>query len=94
MKDPEALAVLDECCRRMNVRKRPDLFESIEVNSPALHGLFRPRLLLPRGFTTGFSAKELRFVFLHELAHLKRRDLLLNWIMALLQVIHWFNPLV
>jgi hypothetical protein len=33
-------------------------------------------------------------VFLHELAHLKRRDLLWNWLAALLQAVHWFNPLV
>jgi bla regulator protein BlaR1 len=36
----------------------------------------------------------LRFIFLHELAHLKRLDLPLNWLFAVLQVIHWFNPLV
>lgn len=72
----------------------PALLETIEVSTPALHGLFSPRLLLPRGFTGRFSPAELRFVFLHELAHLKRRDLWLNWIIALLQVGHWFNPLV
>src|SRR5439155_14936998 len=31
---------------------------------------------------------------LHELAHLKRRDLWLNWLIALLQILHWFNPLI
>ena len=70
------------------------LLESCAVGSPALHGLFRPRLLLPVGFAANFSTVELRFVFLHELAHLKRRDLLMNWAVVLLQVMHWFNPLV
>jgi hypothetical protein len=76
------------------MRTKPTVLESIEVSTPALHGLFRPKLLLPRGFTTRFSAAELRFVFLHELAHLKRRDLWLNWLMAVLQLAHWFNPLI
>jgi beta-lactamase regulating signal transducer with metallopeptidase domain len=88
------IAALDDCCRQLKVRTRPMLLESSEIKSPALHGLFRPRLLLPKGFIDQFSRAELRFVFLHELAHLKRRDLLANWVMAALQIIHWFNPLV
>jgi len=36
----------------------------------------------------------LRYVFLHELGHLKRGDILVNWLMALPLVLHWFNPLV
>lgn len=89
-----AIAVLDDCCLRLRLCKPPMLLESREVGSPALHGLFRPRLLLPVGFTGRFSPAELRFVFLHELAHLKRRDLPVNWVMVVLQIIHWFNPLV
>lgn len=92
--DPTVLAILKECCLLLNLRATPILLESVEVTTPALYGLIRPRLLLPRGFLTRFSAAELRFVFLHELAHLKRRDLWLNWLMAALQVVHWFNPLV
>jgi beta-lactamase regulating signal transducer with metallopeptidase domain len=46
------------------------------------------------GFLRSFSTEELRFVFLHELAHVRRRDILMSWLMALLQVVHWFNPLV
>jgi hypothetical protein len=88
------MAVLAECCERLGMQKRPTLLESIAFSSPALHGLFRPRLLLPKGFAERFSPAELRFVFLHELAHLKRCDLPLNWVMVALQVMHWFNPLV
>ena len=94
LKDPEAIAALEECCERLRVRSKPMLLESVEVKSPALHGLLRPRLLLPKGFTAEFSRAELQFIFFHELAHLKRRDLLLNWMVAALQVVHWFNPLV
>ena len=51
-------------------------------------------MLLPTGFARKFSATELTYVFLHEVAHVKRRDLPVNWLLALLQVMHWFNPLV
>lgn len=91
---PETLNLLHACCDEMDVRRAPLLVESATVRSPALHGLFRHRLLLPQGFARTFSAEELRFVFLHELAHVRRRDLLLNWLMTALQIVHWFNPLV
>src|SRR5439155_22452485 len=33
-------------------------------------------------------------VILHELVHVQRRDVLLNWLLILVQGLHWFNPLV
>jgi hypothetical protein len=50
--------------------------------------------LLPVGLTRSFSQEELRYVFLHELSHIKRRDILTGWLMTALQILHWFNPLV
>jgi hypothetical protein len=35
-----------------------------------------------------------RYVFLHELAHFERKDILINWIIMLVQILHWFNPIV
>ena len=92
--DPVVLRILDECRLRMGVTKALRIVESDMVATPALHGLLCPRLLLPHRFSTQFAASELRFVILHELAHLKRHDLALNWIVALLQVLYWFNPFV
>lgn len=54
----------------------------------------RPRLLIPYGIINKLSEEEKRYVFLHELAHLKRKDNLINWIMVLVQALHWFNPIV
>jgi len=92
--DSLVLAHLRECCQQMGVAARLAVAESPAVASPVLHGFMRPRLLLPAGFTAAFPVKDMRYVFLHELAHVKRRDILLGWTMALLQMIHWFNPLV
>jgi TonB family protein len=38
--------------------------------------------------------ERLRYILLHELAHLKRHDILTGWILAFLQAMHWFNPLI
>ena len=78
----------------MRVRSVVALRETPLVKSPALFGVFRPRFLLPPGLIRDFSPAELRYVFLHELAHVRRQDVAVNWLLTLLQAVHWFNPFV
>jgi len=92
--DPNLQKVLDDCRREFGLSRRVGLWETDAVKSPALFGLVQLRLLVPRGFGAQFAGGELRYVFLHELAHVKRGDLWLNWLVTALQIIHWFNPLL
>jgi beta-lactamase regulating signal transducer with metallopeptidase domain len=92
--DEQVLNLLEDCKQQMCVCVPVTLVETTAVDGPCLFGLLRPRLLLPPGFTHRFSHDELRYVFLHELAHVKRHDIFLGWLTALLQILHWFNPLV
>src|SRR5215471_1419947 len=92
--DSAVLNLLEDCKQQMGVHAPVTLLETNDVGSPALFGFIRPRLLLPVGLIQNFSLAELRFVFLHELGHIKRRDILFGWLFALLQIVHWFNPLV
>ncbi len=92
--DAAVMNLLEDCKQQMGVRVPVTLIETGEVGSPALLGFVRPRLLLPSGLTRSFSPVELRFVFLHELGHVKRHDILVCWLMTALQILHWFNPLV
>jgi beta-lactamase regulating signal transducer with metallopeptidase domain len=92
--DRRTIALLEESRRVMGTRRAPVLVETDAVDSPALFGLLRPKLLLPTGLIRRLDESELRHVFLHELAHLRRHDVLLNWLAALLQILHWFNLVV
>ncbi len=94
VRNAEALQVLQECIDILKIRQRINLIETDEVESPAVYGLFRKRLLLPETILERFPREEIRYIFLHELAHLKRRDLELNWVVGLLQLVHWFNPII
>jgi len=76
------------------VRRAIRLIENGRVQSPAIMGLFTPTLLLPDEVREKFDARELRFIFLHELAHLKRGDVMVQALIALLQILHWFNPVL
>jgi beta-lactamase regulating signal transducer with metallopeptidase domain/Tol biopolymer transport system component len=92
--DQSTLELFEECKAQMGVQTLVAAVPSDRIASPALFGFVRPRLLLPRQMLDTASRDEMRYVFLHELAHLKRHDIYLAWVASLLQVLHWFNPLV
>jgi beta-lactamase regulating signal transducer with metallopeptidase domain len=58
----------------------PRLLISAAVSSPALSGFLRPILLLPPEFPGELTSREARLVLVHELIHLRRWDLPLNWV--------------
>lgn len=88
------LDVLEECKDRVGVRAAVQVIATREVAGPALCGWVRLRLLMPAGTLAERDRRSLRHIFLHELAHLKRHDLLVGHVAALLHVLHWFNPLI
>jgi beta-lactamase regulating signal transducer with metallopeptidase domain/ankyrin repeat protein len=92
--DAGLLAIASAARAEIGLRCPLRLIESSKVGTPAVMGLFRPTLLLPIGVRGRFSDAELRFIFLHEFAHLKRGDLTIQWLIALLQILHWFNPVL
>lgn len=92
--DSYILDLLQQSKAVMRVRAHVLLVESDQVRSPALSGIRRPRILLPTGLLERLTTDEIRFLFLHELAHVKRADIGMNWILAAVQVLHWFNPAV
>jgi beta-lactamase regulating signal transducer with metallopeptidase domain len=93
-RDERICRILEESRRALGVWKELSVIEHPMIGSPALFGLIKPRLLLPLELNSRFSDAELRHIFLHELAHLKRRDLWTNWLLIITQALHWFNPLV
>ena len=92
--DGSTLGLFEDCKALMCVVTPITLVETGVIKSPTLFGFVRPRLLLPPGLISGFTREELRHVFLHELAHIKRHDILIGWLTLGLQIVHWFNPLV
>ncbi len=62
--------------------------------SPAVCGLIRPVILLPRSLVDDLTPAQLRAVLLHELAHLRRGDVWVNCAQALLQLVYWWHPLL
>jgi bla regulator protein BlaR1 len=92
--DSKSLAMLKECKEKMKISNNLKIIITDKVKSPSLFGYFQPRLLLPVGIFNKLNDTELTYIFMHELGHLKHHDVGISWLMTLLQVVHWFNPLV
>jgi beta-lactamase regulating signal transducer with metallopeptidase domain len=88
--DKQILEVLSGCKQQMGITKQIPVYISPCITTPFLHGIFKPRIVLP---DIKLSADELQSVFLHELTHWKRRDAWWKSLMLLINAIHWFNPL-
>lgn len=59
----------------------------------AVHGWLRPELLIPDDLAERFNVAQIRGMLLHEMAHVRRRDVLWTWLALGLCALHWFNPL-
>ena len=88
------LELLEDCKNQLGLQTVIGIVETDKVRTPCLFGYLRPRVLLPEGILDALTSDELRYVFLHELAHLKRHDILVGWLMAAVQILHWFNPAI
>ena len=83
-----------ENCHKMRMNCQPELRVSNKPGSPCLIGVVRPVIMLPSAVLQSCSAEALNAALLHELAHIKRRDLLWNWLPALAEVLFFFHPLM
>lgn len=79
---------------KAGIRTPVPVCESDRVQSPCLVGWFCPKLLFPRGLLDELTESELQLIIWHEIAHICRRDIPMNWILAAVEALHWFNPLV
>jgi len=64
------------------------------IAAPVLVGIVRPMILLPPAALTGWSPDEIEMVLLHELAHVRRWDNLVNLAQRLVESLLFFHPAV
>ncbi|NLE37957.1 MAG: hypothetical protein GX621_08020, partial [Pirellulaceae bacterium] len=86
--------VFEAARRELGVRRRVELLASPLRVGPAVAGSLRTKMILSETLFDVLSADELRLVFLHELSHVRRHDLLVQHLWTLAKMLHWFNPAV
>jgi beta-lactamase regulating signal transducer with metallopeptidase domain/protocatechuate 3,4-dioxygenase beta subunit len=86
--DPDVRALCAELASRMDVGA-PEVLRSPYLFSPCLDGIRRPAILLPAD-----GDEDLHDTFVHELAHLARRDGLWNGLRRISTALVWMQPLL
>ncbi len=93
----ELLQLTDALCARCRVRRAVRVRTGGKQHpgiGPAVFGVLRPTIVLPTAIAERWPLDDIEPVLLHELAHIRRRDLLLNWVQMVVQAFYFFHPLV
>ncbi|WP_394582168.1 BlaR1 family beta-lactam sensor/signal transducer [Cytobacillus firmus] len=94
LRNNRLLSLFEHCKHKLRITKSIFVGESSLVKTPMTFGLFKTYVVLPRHFDQWLSEKDIEYIFLHELTHYKNKDFAVNYLMVILQILYWFNPLV
>jgi beta-lactamase regulating signal transducer with metallopeptidase domain len=92
--DGHLSALLESCRLQAGMRRQVDLLVADFEIAPALTGILKPRIIVSQTTLDSIGPHEFRWLFRHELAHVRRHDVLLQRFWSLACTLHWFNPLV
>jgi bla regulator protein blaR1 len=92
--DVEWRIFVQKVAARMGIKKPVHIWLSGLVTSPVTIGYIKPVILLPIAAINHLSTQQMEAILLHELAHIRRHDYLLNLFIRFIQAILYFNPFV
>ncbi|EKS8376386.1 methicillin resistance protein [Bacillus thuringiensis] len=92
--DEQVTTVFNRCKQSMKMKKAVSLRLAGKIASPTVFSFFRPKVLLSKKHMKVLNEQQLQYVFYHELAHIKRNDVAVNWMMYSLILLNWFNPIL
>jgi len=84
---------LFEIADRLGLAEAPQLVQSHQVKMPFATGFLKAVIVLPTE-STEWSYERRCAVLIHELAHVKRRDLVGHLVGGIACALYWFHPLV
>jgi beta-lactamase regulating signal transducer with metallopeptidase domain len=85
---------LEDLQRIAGVKQRVRWVAAPWLKSPVVCGVFQPRIVLPPDLCADRPASQIRWILLHELAHIQRRDSVVVLIQQILQILFFFHPVV
>jgi len=91
---PALVARFEALQQRLGIRRAIRYCECHLLRVPAVIGFFRPIVLLPVRALTGLSAEQLEAVIAHELGHIKRFDVAVNFFQVIAETLFFFHPAV
>lgn len=78
----------------LRIDKKVRIYLSSYIDVPATLNFFKPVILLPVAAFTQLTPHQVESIILHELAHIKRNDYIINIVVSVIETILFFNPFV
>jgi|GEM_PF-2801799 beta-lactamase regulating signal transducer with metallopeptidase domain len=94
LNSPRMNNILEECKQITGIRRRIYLYTTKRTRTPSLYATLHTKILLSEAYMEQLSDQEIKYIFLHELSHYKRKDIAVNWVLTLIQIVYFFHPLV
>jgi GWxTD domain-containing protein len=85
---------LDAIRVQMGVSRIVKLLESSLTVVPMVVGHIRPAVLFPMGLLTGLPPEQVELILMHELAHIRRNDYLVNTIQTFIEGLLFYHPAI
>lgn len=74
------------------IKRSIRILESDLIQVPITAGLFRPVIILPLGLVTQIPFNQIEAILVHEIAHIKRHDYLINVFRSFLEALFFYHP--
>ncbi|MEJ7767900.1 MAG: M56 family metallopeptidase [Chitinophagaceae bacterium] len=81
-----------ELADQLGIRRKVSVWVSEHIDTPMIIGFLKPTILIPIASINQLTVRQLEAVLLHELAHIKRNDYVVNLFIATVEIIFFFNP--
>lgn len=81
-----------QLANEINIHRKVRAYFSRRIDTPMMIGFFKPVILLPLATMNHLSVQQFEAILLHELAHIRRNDYLLNLLQSVVDTILFFNP--
>lgn len=85
---------LERLAAKMGVRRRISLLVSERALVPSAWGVLRAVVVLPTSLLTSLSPVEVETILMHEIAHIRRHDYIVNLLQAIVETLLFYHPAV
>lgn len=92
--DPKIYQLMRKICDEWSIRVVPLVAQTANLGSPVVVRIVRPLILLPSSVITGLTTEQIEAVMAHELAHIRRWDMLSCVTQRVVETLLFFHPAV
>ncbi len=85
---------VQQLAAQLNIKTKVQFFQSEIVKVPMVVGHLKPIIFFPLGALAALPPDDVEAILLHELAHIRRSDYIVNMLQHFAEILFFFNPAV